>query len=71
MAPRNPSELQRLTEEREALIDAVKNFDTRKAVEFGVADKGLKAGREALLRELRNIEATLGVDSIPYNSEEF
>jgi hypothetical protein len=75
MPPRNPSELQRLEEERQDILDILKSgkFPYRVAVDYPtvVLDKGTKSIKEALLRELRTIEATLGIESVPYNSTEF
>lgn len=59
MAPRNPSELARLEAEREGLIKSIKNPNRSKSM------------KEAMLRELRSIERTLGVEGQPYNSSAF
>jgi hypothetical protein len=59
MAPRNPSELARLE-------DDLKYY--KKQVASGVHHKKTK---EALLRRVRDIEGTLGIESKPYNSDEF
>jgi len=66
---RNPSELQRLEEERQDLLRRLKRnvippHDT-------YADKGLKSAKEAMLRELRDIEQRLGIESVPFNSSKF
>lgn len=56
--PRNPSEIQRLLEEREILLAKIKRvFDKR--------------DRPVFLSELRTIEGILGLVSHPYNSTEF
>jgi hypothetical protein len=52
----NPSELQRLEEERIDLINKIRQPN---------AHKGLKEG---WLRELRDIERQLGIEGHPYNS---
>lgn len=54
--PKNPSELQRLYEEMEVIRQQAFDLRLRKPV------------REALLVELRKIEALLGIESSPYNS---
>lgn len=59
MPPRNASELQRLTEEREDLLNMIKN---------GYLSKGSKA---YYLEELRKVDRQLGVDSGDYNSSSF
>lgn len=67
--PRNPSELQRLEEERLGILETL---STNKIPPHNQhADKGLKAAKEALLRELRTIERQLGLESKPYNSSDF
>ena len=58
MAPRNPSELQRLTEELKELYREFKNLSYPKGY------------REALLRDIRKIEDTLGLPHKNYNGEE-
>jgi hypothetical protein len=67
--PRNPSELQRLEEERLDLLRMLKT--NRVPPHSAYTDKGLKSAKEAMLRELRQIERTLGIESIPYNSTKF
>lgn len=57
--PNNPSELQRLYEEREELIDAIKSQYLS------------KASKEECLREVRRIEAILGIEGENYNSSKF
>jgi hypothetical protein len=57
--PRNPSELQRLEEERQYAIKLILEPDRT------------KASKEALLRELRDIERQLGIEGEPYNSSAF
>lgn len=74
MAPRNPSELARLEEERLDLLEVLKapRIPVRVYKEYRIAmDKGVKSIREGLLRELRRIEETLGIPSVPYNSSKF
>lgn len=56
--PRNPSELQRLEEEREHLIKELKGYKT-------------KGEKVFLLRELRAVEKQLGITGVNYNSTEF
>jgi ABC-type Fe3+/spermidine/putrescine transport system ATPase subunit len=68
--PRNPSELQRLEEERVILQTAILNNQPLLAGPQYL-DKGLKAAKEAMLSELRNIERQLGIESIPYNDSRF
>lgn len=68
-APRNPSELERLFQERHEILRMLR--DGRTPPSSPLADKGLKATREGLLKELRSIEETLDIRSIPYNSTEF
>ena len=67
--PRNPSELQRLEEERQDLLKRLKRNTVPPHDAY--ADKGLKSAKEAMLRELREIEEQLGIESIPYNSTAF
>ena len=67
--PRNPSELQRLLEEREDLIANLKSHKVPPHSAY--ADKGLKSAKEAMLRDLRDIERALGLEMIPYNSSDF
>lgn len=59
MPPRNPSELARLEAEREDLLTKIKNPSVG------------KSSKEALLRELRSVERTLGISGQPYNSSAF
>lgn len=66
--PRNPSEIQRLQEEGLAILTTLQEGGTSFG---GTQDKGHKAGREALLRELRTIERTLEIESTPYNNTSF
>lgn len=69
MTLRNPSEIARLEEER---LEILRAFRDGKVGTFRVSsDKGYKSGREALLAELRDIERTLGIPSVPYNSTEW
>lgn len=56
----NVSELQRLEEERQVLRANLKEWRYR--------DKPTKT---RLLRELREVERALGVESLPYNSDTF
>lgn len=66
---RNPSELQRLEEERR---DILRMLRTNKIPPHNEnADKGLKKAKEALLRELRKIEDNLGITGVDYNSTAF
>lgn len=59
MAPRNPSELARLEDEREHWYEKVK-------------DKSLsKAAKQVALLNLRNIEARLGYEGEDYNTGAF
>jgi hypothetical protein len=67
--PRNPSELQRLEEEREDILTMLRT--NRIPPHNKNADKGLKAAKEALIGELRLIERQLGITSHPYNSDKF
>lgn len=69
MTLRNPSELQRLEEERISILQTL--YEGRTATAEVLVDKGYKAGREALLKELRELERQLGIESVPYNSEAF
>lgn len=57
----NPNELQRLQEERGALIMALKDLGKLTP----------KRKKEQWLRELRQIERQLGVEGQPYNSSAF
>lgn len=59
MPPRNPSELTRLEAELEFCRDSLKNGYHSKAT------------KEYLLSEIRRLEATLGLESAPYNSNDF
>lgn len=59
MAPRNPSELQRLEEERQHLLGCL------------CSTHYTKEPKERMLRELRKIEETLEIESVPYNSTKF
>jgi hypothetical protein len=54
MPPRNPSEFQRLIEEREDLLERLRWSRN-------------KAHKEELLREVRKIEGQLDIESKPYN----
>jgi hypothetical protein len=69
MTVRNPSELQRLEEERVSILQTL--YEGRSSPKGVLVDKGYKAGRDALLRELREIEGQLGIESVPYNSDAF
>jgi hypothetical protein len=69
MTVRNPSELQRLEEERVSILQTL--YEGRSSPKGAPVDKGYKAGRDALLRELREIEGQLGIESVPYNSDAF
>jgi hypothetical protein len=71
MPPRNPSELQRLEEERQELLHCLIKQTPVKLAFRGVWDKGQKGWREELLRQLREIERQLGVEHVPFNSSEF
>jgi hypothetical protein len=55
MPPRNPSELQRLTEELE---------ESKYVLRTQYLPKSTK---EFLLREIRRLEGVLGIEGIPYN----
>jgi hypothetical protein len=57
--PRNPSELERLEQERRYWKNAIKH------------NIGSKSTKEYMLRELRKVEEALGIESKPYNSNEF
>lgn len=54
VAPRNPSELQRLETEIECLKDELKEHYPKKQ-------------KEEILRQIREIERILGYDHQPYN----
>lgn len=81
MAPRNPSELQRLEEERQDLLR--QRADIQRILLTGkvpssvydfypqIQDKGTKGIKEALLMELRQIEKELGIEGVNYNSTAF
>lgn len=69
--PRNPSEIQRLQEEGLAILDTLSEEGSSFGEGYFRPDKGYKAGREALLRELRTIERTLEIESTPYNNTSF
>lgn len=68
---RNPSELARLEEERQELLQILINKTGTPPAIYGVADKGFKSGREKLLEQLRRIERELGIPHVNYNSSEF
>lgn len=59
VCPRNPSEIARLEDERRYWRDAIRH------------NVGSKRTKEYMLRELRKVEEALGVESKPYNSNEF
>lgn len=59
MAPRNPSELARLEDEREYWYKKVKDLTLS------------RRSREVCLMNLRNVEARLGIESKDYNSPDF
>jgi hypothetical protein len=67
--PLNPSELFRLEEERKWLLQTLTS--NQGVFGEGYKDKGRKSAKEALLRDLRAIEAALGIESKPYNSPDF
>lgn len=57
--PKNPSEIQRLIEEREAYIKHIKDKHWSKAM------------KEEFVARLRLVDKQLGHDSGPYNSKDF
>lgn len=59
MPPRNPSEFQRLLEERDELLH---EFHSARLIPLP------KAQREGLLRQIREIERILEIEPTPYNS---
>jgi predicted Ser/Thr protein kinase len=66
---RNPSELQRVTEE---FVDAASAFlQGRGSCASFAVDKGRKASREALLGHIRGLERQLGLEGCDYNNENF
>jgi len=67
--PRNPSELQRLEEEREDILRLLARNKIPPTHSY--ADKGLKSAKQALLTDLRQIDKQLGIESPTYNSTEF
>ena len=81
MPPRNPSELQRLEEERQDLLR--QRADIQRILLTGkvpssvydhypqIQDKGTKGIKETLLRELRQIEKELSIEGVNYNSTKF
>jgi hypothetical protein len=58
MAPRNPSELERLEQERAFYLRELKRYQS-------------KAAKELLLGCLREVESRLGIKSKNYNSDDF
>lgn len=67
MAPRNPSELQRLEEEAlsDERVHLLQEFYGTRYIPL------TKEAKENILRRIRAIERQLGIEGIPYNSNQF